>query len=160
MEETDKACGRLSEQPPVVELFIQHPNFMQFSEDELKVFAKYCVDKKLGDGELLFSEGAAGSAMFIVKKGGVKILKMGFLGETVIATVNPGEFVGEMAVVDSSTRSATAKAATHTELLELSHANFNLLKKEHPVIAIKLMDLLLRLLSLRLRSTTLKMLKK
>ena len=160
MEDTEKTCGKLSEQPPVVELFIQHPNFMQFSEDELKVFSKYCVNKTLGDGELLFFEGEAGSAMFIVKKGGVKILKMGFLGETVIATVNPGEFVGEMAVVDSSTRSATAKAMSHTELLELSLENFVLLKKEHPVIAIKLMDLLLRLLSLRLRSTTLKMLKK
>ncbi|OGF50279.1 MAG: hypothetical protein A2044_01950 [Candidatus Firestonebacteria bacterium GWA2_43_8] len=85
---------------------------------------------------------------------------MGFLGETVIAQVNPGEFVGEMAVIDSSPRSATVKAIANTELLELSKESYIVLKKESPVIAIKIMDVLLRLLSLRLRSTTAKMLKK
>jgi len=133
---------------------------MQFTEEELNIFSGYCVDKKLAEGEILFSEGECGHAMFVVKKGGVNILKMGYLGETVIATVNPGEFVGEMAVVDGSPRSATVKALLHTELLELSLTKFSNLKKEHPKIAIKLMDLLLRLLSLRLRNTTLKMLKK
>ena len=160
MRETGKACDRLTSTPPIVEAFIDHPNFTQFSTEELKVFAACCKEKILAGGELLFSEGESGLSMYIVKKGGIKVLKMGFLGETVIAQVNPGEFVGEMAVIDCSPRSATVKAMTHTELLELSQANFNLLKKEHPKIAVKLMDILLRLLSLRLRSTTSKMLKK
>jgi len=85
---------------------------------------------------------------------------MGYLGETTIAQINPGEFFGEMAVIDCSPRSATAKAAFDTELMEMSAENFALLKKEYPSVAIKIMDLLLRLLSARLRTTTLKMLKK
>lgn len=143
-----------------MEIFLNHPNFAQFSEEELRTFAAFYKEKKLAEGEILFSEGEPGLSMYIVKKGGLKVLKMGFLGETVIAQVNPGEFVGEMAVIDCSSRSATVKAMTHTELLEISQANFNLLKKEYPKTAIKLMDLLLRLLSFRLRSTTSKMLKK
>lgn len=160
MRETGKACDRLGSTPPIMDAFIDHPNFTQFSAEELKVFAAYCKEKKLAGGETLFSEGEPGLSMYIIKKGGIKVLKMGFLGETVIAQVNPGEFVGEMAVIDCSPRSATVKATVHTELLELSQSNYSLLKKEHPKIAVKIMDLLLRLLSLRLRNTTSKMLKK
>ncbi|OGF46905.1 MAG: hypothetical protein A2452_07050 [Candidatus Firestonebacteria bacterium RIFOXYC2_FULL_39_67] len=160
MEETGKTCGMLSSQPPIVDVFIDHPNFTQFSEEELKTFIACCKEKIVTEGEILFSEGEPGLSMYIVKKGGIKILKMGFLGETVIAQVNPGEFVGEMAVIDCSPRSATVKAIAHTELLELSKEHYNTLKKESPKVAIKLMDLLLRLLSLRLRSTTSKLIKK
>lgn len=160
MGETDKNCDKLTVGPPVVDLFIGHPNFIQFSEAELKIFSSYCKNKSLNDGDVLIQDGEHGESMFIVKRGGVKILKMGFLGETAIAKVNPGEFVGEMAVIDFSPRSATAKVTGTTELLELSRDNFEKLKKEHPQIGIKLMDLLLRLLSLRLRNTTARMLKK
>jgi CRP/FNR family cyclic AMP-dependent transcriptional regulator len=160
MKEKEKGCGKLGSQPQIVDSFLEHPNFTRFSEDELKLFTSQCKTKTLSAGDLLFSEGDLGLSMFIVKKGGIKILKMGFLGETAIAQVNAGEFVGEMAVIDGSPRSATAKAIAHTELLELSQDGFITLKKEAPEVAIKLMDLLLRLLSLRLRSTTARMLKK
>ncbi|OGF44268.1 MAG: hypothetical protein A2231_02040 [Candidatus Firestonebacteria bacterium RIFOXYA2_FULL_40_8] len=160
MGETEKACGMLGNQPPVVGVFVDHPNFAQFSEEELKTLIACCKEKILSDGELLFQEGESGNSMYIVKKGGIKILKMGFLGEAVIAQVNPGEFVGEMAVIDNSPRSATVKAIANTELLELSKESYTSLKKDSPKVAIKIMDLLLRLLSLRLRSTTSKLIKK
>ena len=160
MGDTGKSCGMLGDQPAVVNVFMDHPNFSHFSEEEIKTFMACCKEKILNAGDLLFTEGECGNSMYIVKKGGIKILKMGFLGETVIAQVNPGEFVGEMAVIDSSPRSATVKAIANTELLELSKESYIVLKKESPVIAIKIMDVLLRLLSLRLRSTTAKMLKK
>ncbi|MFH1074625.1 MAG: cyclic nucleotide-binding domain-containing protein [Candidatus Firestonebacteria bacterium] len=160
MEETEKARGMLGSQPPVVDVFLNHPNFAQFSKEELKIFTACCKEKKLNEDEILFSEGEPGLSMYIVKKGGIKILKMGFLGETAIARIHPGEFVGEMAVIDSSPRSATVKATARTELLELSQENYYALKKDSPKVAIKIMDLLLRLLSLRLRSTTSNLLKK
>jgi CRP/FNR family transcriptional regulator len=157
MEEKQDKLGNV---PPIVSTLEEHPNFIQFTEEELEVFSKYCVEKKIKKDEILFNEGETASSMFIVKKGAIKVLKMGYLGEIKISEVNPGEFVGEMAVVDGSPRSATAKAVVDSELLELTSEKFNLLKKENPQVAIKIMDLLLRLLSIRLRITTLKMLKK
>jgi len=157
MEEKQDKLGNV---PPIVSTLEEHPNFIQFTEEELGVFSKYCVEKKIKKDEILFNEGETASSMFIVKKGAIKVLKMGYLGEIKISEVNPGEFVGEMAVVDGSPRSATAKAVVDSELLELTSEKFNLLKKENPQVAIKIMDLLLRLLSIRLRITTLKMLKK
>jgi len=55
MEEIDKASGKLGSQPPVVGVFIDHPNFAQFSEEELKTFTSCCKEKILSEGELLFS---------------------------------------------------------------------------------------------------------
>ncbi|MEI6845552.1 MAG: cyclic nucleotide-binding domain-containing protein [Candidatus Firestonebacteria bacterium] len=157
MDKPEKSCGMLGPDQPLVEAFLDHPNFSQFSAEELKALRDCCKEKVLVEGEVLFSECEAGLSMYIVKKGSIKIYKMGFLGETVIAQINPGEFVGEMAVIDSSPRSATVKAIVNTELLELSRDSFNNLKKEFPMVAIKLMDLLLRSLSLRLRNTTAKL---
>jgi len=151
---------KLGYNPTIVSTLEEHPNFIHFTKEELKIFSKYCVEKKIKKDEILFNEGETATSMFIVKKGAIKVLKMGYLGEIKISEVNPGEFVGEMAVVDGSPRSATAKAVVDSELLELTSEKFNLLKKENPQVAIKIMDLLLRLLSIRLRITTLKMLKK
>lgn len=157
MEEKYDKLGNL---PTIVSTLEEHPNFIQFTEEELKIFSKYCVEKKIRKDEILFNEGETAESMFIVKKGAIKVLKMGYLGEIMITQINPGEFVGEMAVVDGSPRSATAKAEVDSELMELASEKFNLLKKENSAVAIKIMDLLLRLLSIRLRATTLKMLKK
>lgn len=152
--------SKLGDAPLIVDTLEEHPNFAQFSKEDRQLFSKHCKGKRLEKDDVLFNEDDSAQSMFIVKKGAVKILKMGYLGETIIAQINPGEFVGEMAVIDGSPRSATAKAAVDSELLELSTDNFTLLKKESPGVAIKIMDLLLRLLSARLRTTTLKMLKK
>jgi hypothetical protein len=143
-----------------VELLELHPNFIQFVPEELAGFKEYCVEKNIKKGEILFNENEDGKAMYVVRKGSIKISKIGFLGEIVIAAVNPGEFAGEMAVIDGSPRSAAAIAAVDTELYELSLERFDLMKKEKPGIAIKIMGILLKLLSIRLRATTLKMLKK
>ena len=156
----EQKIDKLGNLPPKVGSLEEHPNFAMFTSEELKIFSDHCREKNLAKDEYLFNEGDSGISMFIVKKGAVNILKVGYLGETVIAQVNPGEFVGEMAVVDGSPRSAAVKAASDTELLELPTEKFNLLKKDHPHIAIKIMDLLLRLISTRLRSTTLKLMKK
>jgi len=137
-----------------------HPNFSRFSPAELKALSGHCVLKVLPRDKVLFNEGEQGQAMFIVKKGNIKILEMGYVGETVIGEVNVGEFFGEMAVIDGSPRMATARAAADTELLELSSEAYAKLQKENPQTAVKVMDLLLRLLTQRLRSVTVRMLKK
>ena len=151
---------KLGSLPVSVKELEQHPNFSRFSPAELKALTGHCALKALPGGKVLFNEGEVGQAMFIVKKGGIKILKMGYLGETVIGEVNVGEFFGEMAVIDGSPRMATARAAVDTELLELSSDAYAKMQQDNPQAAVKIMDLLLRLLTQRLRSVTVKMLKK
>ena len=155
----DDKIDRLGSAPFTAAALEEHPNFIQFSKDELAAFSKYCESKSLKKDDILFSEGESGGSMFIVKKGSVKILKVGFLGETAIGQVNPGEFVGEMAVIDGSPRMATARVSVDTDLLVLTSEKFEQLKKDNATIALKILDVLLRILSLRLRATTSRMLK-
>jgi CRP-like cAMP-binding protein len=59
-------------------------------------------------GELLFREGEPGSEMYVIQSGRVRITKVVANGERVLATLGPGEFLGEMAILNAKPRTATA----------------------------------------------------
>ena len=61
--------------------------------------------------DVIFEEGSTGRELFVVLDGKVEIAKVTGAGKTVIVTLGKGEFFGEMAVIDGSSRSATAIAA-------------------------------------------------
>lgn len=60
-------------------------------------------------GEIVFFQGMQGEEAFLVKEGRVEIFSSTGSGEVVVATVGPGEIFGEMALVDSRPRSASAR---------------------------------------------------
>ena len=65
-------------------------------------------------------------------------------------TLGKGEFFGEMAVIDGSSRSATAiSAAPHTRVMRINHARFVYLVSQQPAFALMVMDAL----SKRLRAS-------
>ena len=71
-------------------------------------------------------------------------------GKTVIVTLGKGEFFGEMAVIDGSSRSATAiAAAARTRVMRINHARFVYLVSQQPAFALMIMDAL----SKRLRAS-------
>ncbi len=85
--------------------------------------------KKLEKGDYLFKEGDTSDAMYVVKKGSVGIYKAKGQAEVELATVKPGQMLGEMAFFDQKPRSATAKAVAQSEVIELPfnalQAHFN-----------------------------------
>lgn len=95
------------------------------------------------DSEIIFEEGSYGDEMYIVNSGAVKLVKKSNGRETVIATINRGEFFGEMALVDSAPRSVTAVAgADHTRLLALDRDKFLFLVSHQPAFALTVMHVL------------------
>lgn len=62
------------------------------------------------DGEVIFREGDASLAVFVVKKGRVRLVKSGAGGGVVLATLAKGEMFGEMGILDGVARTATAVA--------------------------------------------------
>ena len=65
--------------------------------------------------DVIFEEGSTGRELFVVLEGKIDIVKINGASKTVIVTLGKGEFFGEMAVIDGSSRSATAiAAAPHT----------------------------------------------
>jgi CRP/FNR family transcriptional regulator, cyclic AMP receptor protein len=101
--------------------------------------------------EVLFHQGDPGDALFIVTSGAVKILLPSEEGdEAILATVRPGAFFGELALLDGAPRSATAVAMEPTETLVLPRDRFRTLIDTEPATR----DALLAALAGELRRLT------
>lgn len=102
-------------------------------------------------GEVVFHQGDPGDALFIVLSGAIKISLPGETGdEAIIATVQPGDFFGELALLDGAPRSASATALESTETLVLPRARFSELVASEPAVR----DALLAALAAELRRLT------
>ena len=101
-------------------------------------------------GDVIFEEGSTGRDLYVVLDGQVEIAKLNGSQKTVIVTLAKGEFFGEMAVIDGSSRSATAiAAAPDTRVMRINHARFVYLVSQQPAFALMIMDAL----SKRLRAS-------
>jgi len=94
--------------------------------------------------EVIFQEGARGREMFVIYSGEVRISKKEPDGsEITLSTLKPGEFFGEMTLIDQSPRSATATALTDdTRLIVLDRARFMYLLRYEPEFALIVMETL------------------
>ena len=100
--------------------------------------------------DVIFEEGSVGRELFVVLEGKIDIVKQTSAGRTLIVTLGKGEFFGEMAVIDGSSRSATAiAAAPKTKVMRINHARFVYLVSQQPAFALMIMDAL----SKRLRAS-------
>ena len=91
--------------------------------------------------DVIFEEGSTGRELFVVLDGKVEIAKLDGGSKTVIVTLGKGEFFGEMAVIDGSSRSATAIcAAPGTRVMRINHARFVYLVSQQPAFALMIMD--------------------
>jgi CRP-like cAMP-binding protein len=70
------------------------------------LFARY--GKELAAGDVLFREGEPGEVMYVIQSGAVRITKRVSGEDKTLATLGPGEFVGEMAILNTKPRTATA----------------------------------------------------
>jgi CRP/FNR family cyclic AMP-dependent transcriptional regulator len=94
----------------------------------------------LHPGEFLFQEGDEAHALYVVKKGVLRVVS----GSTVYETVRAGGIVGEMAIIDERTRSASVIAGTYCELLEIDVAQFLSLVATKPSFALTVMRVMAR----------------
>jgi len=101
-----------------------------------------CIDV-FDENEVIFEEGSTGRELFVVLDGQVEIAKIDGARKTVIVTLGKGEFFGEMAVIDGSSRSASAiAAAPNTRVMRINHARFVYLVSQQPAFALMIMDAL------------------
>ncbi len=111
-------------------------------------FERYIVSHPMG--EIIFSEGDIGTEMYIIQSGTVELLKS-IGGETrTLATLEKGDFFGEMSVLEDLPRTASARAKTDVEVVKINGAMFDTMLKSNTEIAIRMM----RKLSRRLREVT------
>jgi CRP/FNR family cyclic AMP-dependent transcriptional regulator len=89
-------------------------------------------------GETIFTEGEPGAVMYGVIEGEVNI----YVGQQLMDTESPGGIFGEMALIDSSARSATAIARTDCKLAPIDQKHFQFLVQQTPYFAIQVMHVM------------------
>src|SRR5713226_2424522 len=98
-------------------------------------------------GAVLFREGDRGEKMYVIRAGKVNIWKRISENDLTLAVLGPGEFFGEMALLEGLPRSAGATVVEDAMLIEVEAAAFEMLVRKNSEIAVRLM----RRLSSRLR---------
>lgn len=117
----------------------------------IRLAEEYSLMKQYQPGETIFTEGEPGSTMLLILRGTVRVLKQGSekVAPRLIAMRGPGDFLGEMALVEESPRFATIVAGSECEVLEFSRDNFEKVISEQPALATRV----LRSLSSKLRES-------
>ncbi len=117
--------------------------FQNLSENDLKKISLKFDIVELGMGETLFYEKDPSNDMYIVLHGKVKASLFDEQGnELVLAELGPGEFIGEMGMVDQLPRSATVLASEPSKLARLGREAFFKIVRDNPDIAINVIKAL------------------
>jgi CRP-like cAMP-binding protein len=111
---------------------------------------------KFPAGGVVFKEGDPGDFMGFVVSGKLEITKQTeFKGKQIIvALLGKGSFVGEISTFDTLPRSTTVKALVESELIILRRETLDNILQEYPQAGIKILQGIIRILSIRLRKTT------
>ena len=125
--------------------------FADLDETELEELATLLRRRRYAKGEVIFREGDAGESLFIVAEGRVKLAIGSPEGnEVILDLLEPGDFFGELALLDREPRAADAVAIETSSLFSLQRPDFLRFLVERPQIAARL----LVTMSHRLRRTT------
>lgn len=105
-------------------------------DEELRMLVPGVVVQRFGAGEAIVREGDDGDSLFIIRQGTVEVLVGAPDGKQVhIRDLSPPAFFGEMALMTGERRTATIRAKSDVELLELNREAFGELFKNHPETA-------------------------
>ena len=129
--------------------------FTDLLDDEINILVKHAKIHSLDEGEVLFQEGDDGDFFAIVIDGLIEITKrIENENSIIIASLTNGATLGEMALIDHETRSASAIAATPTTIFVLSRQSFDTLIDQSPRCGVKLIRKIATILCSNIRRTS------
>lgn len=109
--------------------------FSECSNKELKSISKLMTQVRVKEGRVLTKEGEPGREFMVIEEGSATVRR----GGKVLATLGPGDFFGEMAVIAGVPRTATITADTDMVLEALNRREFSSLLDQSPGIAKKVL---------------------
>lgn len=114
--------------------------FELLQEEDRHVLASVVDSVKLEAGETLFHAGEPGESLFIVRSGSVELFIKDTVGQKIVLTIaEEGNLFGELSLLDSGPRTATAIALSETELLVLDRDDLLLLFQKRPEAALHML---------------------
>lgn len=129
---------RLFSQDVKVEALSRAPLFEGLTKKELRELARVTDDLKVEPGTVLCREGRVGQEFFVIVDGEAEVTK----GGKHVATRSGGDFVGEIALLTTKTRTATVTATTPLRCFVLTQGAFRRVLEENPPVQLKVMTAL------------------
>ena len=114
------------------------PFFQGLSRNELIALAKLTEDLEVDEGKVLTREGESGSEFFVIIDGEVGVMKEG----QEIRTMGPGDFFGEIALLEDRPRTATVTAKTPLRFFVLTRQAFRSMLAHQPELERKVLSAL------------------
>jgi CRP-like cAMP-binding protein len=137
-----------------IDILKRIPIFQDLSKRELRIISQMVYDRSYEEGEFMFETGQPGAAMFVIENGEAHIVRKNMEGEEILlARLKDGEFLGELALLDSSPRSASAVVLKPTKALAIFREDLDKLLETNPELGGKVMKKLAVIIGLRLKAT-------
>jgi len=122
------------------EFLARVPVFANCNAEEIRAIASVAQESFFQPGQIIVTQGTPGQVFYLILSGRVEILRDGVS----LGAFGPGDFFGEMSLLDQAPRSATIRALDQSACLMLSNWDFKSLLEKHPSIAVKLLEVLSR----------------
>jgi CRP-like cAMP-binding protein len=104
----------------------------------LDMFKNFDNPVEFKKGDILLVQDTEGNDMYVLRDGAVEIR----VGDKTLATLGPGDFFGEMAIIDEKHRSGSVVAASDGTMVPITRDRFKFLVQNHPFFALEVMKTL------------------
>jgi CRP/FNR family cyclic AMP-dependent transcriptional regulator len=122
----------------VVETLGGVPLFQGVKPKELKKLAERMQERTFSEGDAITTEGKSGVGFFVIEDGNATVSIDG----KIVRTLGPGEYFGEIALIDSGPRSATVVATTDLRCRGMTAWEFRPFIEQHPEVAWPMLETL------------------
>lgn len=113
----------------------QVPLFKDLDKKGLERLGRIARQRPFTTGDVIVKEGDEGVGFFLIVTGAISVTR----GDQVLSALGPGDFFGEMALIDNFRRSATCTATEPTECIAMSRWDFDAELRANPDIAMELL---------------------
>ncbi len=109
-----------------LDLIRRVPLFSLLTTEQAQSIADSVVKRRFRRGEVIVEQGCKSNALFILLNGRARVLTSDQRGrEVILAVLQPGNYVGEMSLIDGEPHSATVRAEVQTDMLVLGRNEFS-----------------------------------
>ena len=117
------------------------PLFADLNKREVQQIARLFKERRFAKGQTVVKEGSGGAAFFVIESGEAEV----FIGGKARTALKPGDYFGEIALIDEGTRMATITATSYLLCYGLTYWDFRPLVEKNGVIGWKLLQSMTRM---------------
>jgi CRP-like cAMP-binding protein len=127
-----------------VALLAEVPLFAELSTRRVRRIARLAREASFAPGRMIVQSGVRGDAFYVIIDGSAKVYRAVVPSGRAIAKLGPGDFFGEMALLDGGPRTATVMADSRVVAVKIARPSFRQLLLKEPSVAVGILETMAR----------------